>query len=499
MKAVSLVSRDFFKMVRTSRQFNSTAVLLVTEDNAQELRTIYETPSELPLRGIRLDVAVPIQVLHDINFILEQVNFLSFITLPRKDKLPRGSLSKFILHVLTSTSKLTYLQIDVRLMHRQLYKVFTSPAVQSNLSNLKSLQILFHQENKNKFKSKGSLNNVHTFQGNTDKSAPWLHDNDDIGDSSDEDDIIVLDSDSSEEIFSKNILLLASPEFFKSLETLHVTKMKSKLISKSILLLLRNNQGTLRDLSLHLNAWSSTKLKTMIFPRLKRLTASIDYDDQWILKAFLFNHLTSLDELDIAVVRGKFDRNLFQLISSSCASLQKLHLKAKDFSRGGNLPNLDWSFLGGMKRLEDFDIARPFSNPDREIYEHLIGTGPRFLESLPRHQLQTLRFKGIKKRSSFWRTKLGNVYVEPDLSFKLDLLSGFRNVKVLSFDRCGNAVDDQVIQFIFKEMSALEEFEISHCSSLTDAGIAGTIPGQNDSVSIQNLKGKLCKLFIKHF
>jgi len=39
----------------------------------------------------------------------------------------------------------------------------------------------------------------------------------------------------------------------------------------------------------------------MIFPRLKSLTGTIDSDDQWNLKAFLVNHLTSMEELDIAV------------------------------------------------------------------------------------------------------------------------------------------------------------------------------------------------------
>jgi len=286
LKATSLVSRDFFQMVRTSRQFTSSAVLIVTETttNAQELRRIYRNPSKLPLRGIKIDVAVPIKVLRNMYSVLEQVNFLSFISLPRKDKLPSKSLSKLILHVLTSTSKLAHLQIDFRLLHRQLYEVSSCPAVQSNLKNLKSLEIRFQHENQ--FQNRVSHNNVHTFQGNSDRSAPWLLDNDDIGDSSDEDNILMVDGD--EVIFAKNLLILA--EFLTCLETLHVTKVKSKFFLKPLLLLLRNNQETLRDLLLHLTVWSCTELKTMIFPRLKRLTATPDSDDQEILKAFLNNH-----------------------------------------------------------------------------------------------------------------------------------------------------------------------------------------------------------------
>jgi len=164
--------------------------------------------------------------------------------------------------------------------------------------------------------------------------------------------------DGDEVIFAKNLLILASPKFFRCLETLHVhvIKMSSKFITKSILLLLQSNQETLRDLPLHLNVWSCTEVNTLIFPRLKRLTATVDSDDQEMLKAFLTNHLrTSLEELDIAVVRGKFDRGLLQVIATNCANLKKLHLKAKDFERGGNV---DWSFLGGMKRLEDLDCVR---------------------------------------------------------------------------------------------------------------------------------------------
>jgi len=97
-----------------------------------------------------IDVAVPIEALRDINSILEQVNFLSFITLPKKDPLPRGSLSKLILHVLTSTSKLTHFQIDVRLMHRKLDKAFACPAVQLHLKNLYSRVFKFYSSRKNK-------------------------------------------------------------------------------------------------------------------------------------------------------------------------------------------------------------------------------------------------------------------------------------------------------------------------------------------------------------
>jgi len=89
-------------MVRTSKKFNSSAVLFLTENSAQEIIHFYKSHNKPYLNGIKIDVAVPMEILHDINYILEQVKFLSFITLPREAKLPRGSLSKVILHVLNS-------------------------------------------------------------------------------------------------------------------------------------------------------------------------------------------------------------------------------------------------------------------------------------------------------------------------------------------------------------------------------------------------------------
>jgi len=259
---------------------------------------------------------------------------------------------------------------------------------------------------------------------------------------------------------------------------------------KSILRLVQNNQETLLDLSLHWKVWKSEELKTMIFPKLKRLTATIGPEEQETLEAFLSNHSKSLEELDIAVdvTEVKFSSSLLRTIKKLSTNLKKLHLQAEEFEGD----TVDWSFLREMKCLQDFRISRPYSGPFFEVNEQGYGTGPRFLESLPRNQLQRLSFKGIRDGKSFWKTKIGNDTMEPDLQLKLDLLGGFRNLKCLRFERCGNAVDDQVIQFIFREISRLEEFHISHCKSLTDAGIAGgTNPEQSDkkAVSIQNLKG----------
>jgi len=106
-------------------------------------------------------------------------------------------------------------------------------------------------------------------------------------------------------------------------------------------------------------------------------------------------------------------------------------------------------------------------------------------------------------QGSFWRFRAeGEERVGPQGYFiapqeeaplvtKFELLRGFRYLKRLSFRHSPNAVDDDVIQFIFREMTALEELEVSHCSRLTDVGLAGTGPEQDKKrVSLRSLQGQ---------
>jgi len=96
---------------------------------------------------------------------------------------------------------------------------------------------------------------------------------------------------------------------------------------------------------------------------------------------------------------------------------------------------------------------------------------------------------------SFWKypSRPGVVTEEEvPLESKLNLLQGFQNLKRLSFRHSMNALDDDVLQFIFREMTTLEELEVSHCSRLTNTGITGTEPEVQgeERVSIRNLKGQ---------
>jgi len=185
-------------MVRTFWQFKSSAVLLVSEKSAVKIGNFYKTRAAVPWRGgIAVDVADPIKVLSKLNHILEQADFLAIKTFRRTDKLPSGSLTK-LLHVLRTTCNLSYLQIDIRLMYRNLFEVFSFPAVQSNLKNLNSFQILYLNSETGKFER--SLNRVSVFGSKLSFIFhSWLRDTDPIVDSAE----YISVSAAPDEIFEK--------------------------------------------------------------------------------------------------------------------------------------------------------------------------------------------------------------------------------------------------------------------------------------------------------
>jgi len=71
-----------------------------------------------------------------------------------------------------------------------------------------------------------------------------------------------------------------------------------------------------------------------------------------------YHNLASLEESDIGV-RERLGKSLFQAITKSCTDLKKVHLKVKEFS-GYSIAKVDWSFLEGIKRLQDFQISRSY-------------------------------------------------------------------------------------------------------------------------------------------
>jgi len=90
----------------------------------------------------------------------------------------------------------------------------------------------------------------------------------------------------------------------------------------------------------------------MTFPRLKRLTVSLDLEHQEILEAFLINHLTSLVEVDIAVTR-EFDRIRLEAIKKRCTNLKKFNFE---------VGKLD----GGM--FENGLVLQPYPYPVYQFY-----------------------------------------------------------------------------------------------------------------------------------
>jgi len=263
-------------------------------------------------------------------------------------------------------------------------------------------------------------------------------------------------------------------------------KQKRRGVLTEVVNLLQQNRETLRTLSLHSDFLEHNDICAVTLPRLTSLTVRTNAKGQETLKDFLGRHL-SLEELDVSV-EEEFKLSLLDVIKEhQSANLRKLHLKAECFveSREGvGQERVDWAFLGVMTRLEDFQLLR------RDLIFSSInfGSGTRLLECLPRNQLVRLSFRGIGNKyreCGFW--KVNEWEDEPELPFKLELLRGFRNLKVLRLTLCPDAVDDDVMQFIIREMTSLEELEVSQCSRLTDAGLAGAYEDGSDS--IRNLKG----------
>jgi len=242
---------------------------------------------------------------------------------------------------------------------------------------------------------------------------------------------------------------------------------------------------------------------------LRRLSASVYFEDQRTLEAFINNHAPLLEELEVSV-KKKLSLSLYIGIRDGCVNLRKFHVTAKylvTLAGDEGIVNKNGDF-GAMTRLKDFQFARPYddSSSNRAIY----GSGVEFLRFIASNeQLERLSFKGVGNRRyeryGFWNTRRRGrngqqTNFEVQLEMKLELIRGLRNLKRLSFIRCKNAVDDRVMQFILRELTKLEELEVSHCEGLTDVGIGGTgihkegsaAGGSSSAVSFGNLKGKIC-------
>jgi len=486
--------------------------------------------------GIQIDLDLPIGVLNEIRHILEHVQFVSLFTSRNKSNTEDGKqdyldfrdekYDKFIAGVLCSTPKLTALQMDVRfiLLNNLTSEVWSSRIIRDNLKNLESLELPLLDLKRNattttKAKayrsnrayywgasehcfgvSEESARNFEQFAATLAETAPqrlkrlWLPKH--------------IDDCSGE----------SGPRVFNS---------EVGPFTICLLNLLRGHVGqSLLELSIPADAWKSTDdilvlrpfdlcpdisdIHTVTIPHLKTLTTVLPTSANVNFETFLINS-PALEELDIEVddssspcemdAADEFWEAFKRRCSASGNTLKKVHLTTCPFFWDAQETSviLDWSFLDEMKTLEDFQLEIDFVT----LYKKGIGIGPRVLECLPKNKLTSLRLKGIHSGGRFWRVSPEDsdnegpepavvVTEEVPLSQKLDLLAGFRNLKHLSFRYSLNALDDEVIQFIFREMNCLEELEVSHCSRLTDLGISGTGPQEEESerVSIRSLKGQ---------
>jgi len=475
MKAARQVSRTFLGITETCKRFKDSQVLLFTKDkyplSDQDLSFL---DAYRIWCGIRINVCFKSEQLQKIpRHILENVKFVSLVS--EGLDLIAPELIASIQDVLNSTLHVSHVQFDVRLLCRDLKEVFSSSTVKENLKDLKRLDIL------------NPDNNCHTtfnFMRDSSFFQDFYH---------------PIFYELYKEILRSNFNQL--PAMFQRLESFHMLKMKMRFnfrdlefeICEAIYELLYQNRETLKKLSLHLSLWKEgIGLPTL--PQLNSFTVTLptwNYQSSKRLKDFLADH-PSLEELDVSDDKAGFSLSLLYGIKEHCPNLRKLHLKAIYFVDSESEVyerKVDWTFLKSMTRLKDFQISRPNCfDYKREWY----GNGIRLLQALPRHQLERLSFRGIGVKCGFWKQD-DDLEGEPDLAFKLELLHGFRNLRRLSFYRCRDAVDDNIIRFIQREMTSLEVLEISHCSRLTDAGLAGTFEDGSDS--IRNIKGMWKYLF----
>jgi len=494
LKATREVSRDFYDKITSFGGFKNSAVLQVTKESV-EVADLFDKDASMTRTwtGIQIEVDLPLDVLDKIRHILEHVQFISLVISDSESADIRNeNYAKFIAGVLSSTPKLTALQIDVRLLENDFSQVWSCHVIRHHLKNLETLELPLLDLQGNATEEDCRTNGTYRRAKDTHVLVP--------------------------EDYAKNLEQLATA----LVETAVPCRLKRLWIPKTafyvtsnwenprpevgpftrtVLDLLRSHRESLVEVSIP-NVWrASDDVRSVILPQLKSLTTSVSSAETFNFETFLTNH-PKLEELELHVNDDDDDHELLKAIKRRCSAagayLKKVHSTTEQFfwtSQGTNVL-LDWSFLEEMKALEDFQVEMSFEfMSESEIWEHALGMGPRILECLPMNQLEKLSLNGIHFEGSFWRVSPEEgedvLSKEVPLATKLDLLRKFKNLKRLSFRHSPNAVNDDVIQFIFREMTCLDELEVSHCPHLTDFGMSGNGAEQEERVSIQRLEGQL--------
>jgi len=502
LKATREVSWDFFDKITRFDGFQNSAVLIVSKESV-EIPNLFDKNSSSSMTqtwtGLQIEVDLPLDVLDKIRHILQHVKFLSLVISPLDPEfaLFRGhnqNYANFIAGVLSSTPKLTSLQMHICLLEN-LTEVWTSAAIRDHLRNLQTLEMflldLGGNSTKAMYRTNGPL--LKRATKNTD--------------------FFVISEECAVNLQQLATALVETappcrlkrlwiPKFLYKSSAETGNPHAELRLRRSVLDLLRSHRGSLVEVSIPLAVWNDPgDIATVTLPQLKSLTTIVSPDDTVTFETFLLHH-PKLEELHLQLdvsdyEREDVDTDIWKAIKRRCAAggayLKKVHLKTEDYfwtyCKEGVVH--DWSFLEEMEALKDF-LVEILMGLASVSWREALGIGPRVLECLPRNQLKSLSLLGIHCKGSFWRSSPEGREVEvseevPSES-KLKLLRGFQNLKRLSFRHSVNAVDDDVIQFIFREMTALEELEVSHCERLTDAGMSGTGP-EDERLSIQSLKG----------
>jgi len=450
-------------------------------------------------RGIQIEVDLPKEVLEKIQHILEHVQFISFIISQEQLEdnqfhFRDGKYAKFIAGVLSCAPKLKSLQMAVNILENDLSEVWSCPIIRHNLKNLESLELPhlgFKSNDAKTYRTIGSYRQIrHTYSP---ISKEFMMNFQQLA-------TIVETAPSRLKRLQLPKYQIDSPNNPESTYT-----REAALFTRSFLDLLQSHRESLVEVSIPVYAWDWNVLKvirSLTSTHLKSLTTVAYPSLDCSLEHFLKNH-PKLKELKLTIMNdftSGMKEDMWKAIKRRCAAagayLNKVNLKTfRNFWK--EIDVLDWSFLEEMKALENFQIEIIW-NSRFEVMTDSFGFGPSVLESLSRiGKLERLSLNGIHIAGSFWKLFCSPegqgtpiVTDELPLATKFDLLGRFRSLKHLSFRHSMNAVDDDVIQFIFREMTSLEELEVSHCERLTDVGIAGTGSKEDEKVSIRSLKGK---------
>jgi len=148
---------DFFDKITSFRRFQNSAVLKVTKESVEVANLLDKNMSITQTwTGLQIEVDLPLDVLEKIRHILEHVELISFVI--SEERLEDYNFCdecyvKFIAGVLSSTPKLTALQMDIAFFLTDLSEVWSSPIIRDHLKNLESLELPYYDLDSNAAKN----------------------------------------------------------------------------------------------------------------------------------------------------------------------------------------------------------------------------------------------------------------------------------------------------------------------------------------------------------